>query len=332
MPHIAFDLDAIAKVSTVARSAGVQEGAVAWGLVQLWEWCWREKRSAVSTIHLRGFFGCNAEEALVAFGFLEKEPEGYRVRGAEKYLRIRAGHAAGGRASKQNLMPGGRCEESKASTLHEVSTPHVKGAECEPGVIRGGAERDPDVSREGAESRPRLDLGSTASSEQRTANSEQRKEEEALPVSVQSAQTPPPAVASVSPPVPPVERRAVPRVHHDPDVQPLGERMEAVWQERHGSLFAWSAPEERAVAAALGKAGGDEEAVLLRWRNAVFRDTYPLCCGVADLVRHWNAYGGKLPTRAAKGRATEADKDWSKPQPVVQTEWGEELAPMGGGS
>jgi hypothetical protein len=176
MPHIAFELDAIPKVSLVARSAGVPEGAVAWGLVQLWEWCWRGKRDTVEGIHLRGFFGCDVEAALVAFGFLEKAEACLRVRGAQRYLRIQKGNAAGGQAAKGHLIPGGGKPKSSP----------------------GGAEREPRGSREGAEEVPRVDLGSTANSEQRAA-SIRTAVEAAPPLSALPANAPPDRPATVAP-------------------------------------------------------------------------------------------------------------------------------------
>lgn len=150
-PWLQVSIDAIGKVSHVARAVDVQESRIGWGLVQLWEWCWRTKTDRVSTVHLKGFFGLEASEALAAFGFLEAVAGGlWRVRGADKYLRIAAGQKKGGEASKGNLLKG-RPSRARAG---------------------GGAGTKP-------ETEPGLPLGSpsgslpasTANSEQRTANS-----------------------------------------------------------------------------------------------------------------------------------------------------------------
>ena len=107
MPYIAFDLDALKHVPDGARAAGIAEAAYGYGLVRLWAYCWTEKTETVSETHLRGFFGGGAVgPALVAFGHLELNPAGYRVRGAEKYLRVSEARARGGRAAKANLVPG----------------------------------------------------------------------------------------------------------------------------------------------------------------------------------------------------------------------------------
>ncbi len=104
MSHIAFDLDALPLVPKVARSAGIGEAVVGWGLTQMWEWCWREKTDKVTTNHLRGFFGTELGAIMVDFGFLEAIGSGvWRVRGAARYLRIQEGRERGGRNAKGNL-------------------------------------------------------------------------------------------------------------------------------------------------------------------------------------------------------------------------------------
>lgn len=100
MSHIAFELDALPLVPKVARSAGIGEAVVGWGLTQMWEWCWREKTDKVTTNHLRGFFGSECGAVLVDFGFLEAIGSSlWRVRGADRYLRIQAGREKGGKAA-----------------------------------------------------------------------------------------------------------------------------------------------------------------------------------------------------------------------------------------
>lgn len=113
MPYIAFDLDAISSVPDVARSANTTEGAVAWGLLRLWQWCWRIKTDVVTPDHIRGFFGCDATAALEAFGFLEAIGDGtFRVKGAARYLRLQEARSRGGHAAKQHLIPGARQKSS----------------------------------------------------------------------------------------------------------------------------------------------------------------------------------------------------------------------------
>lgn len=103
MPHIQFELDAMELVPSVASAARITEEAVGWGLPKLWRHCWRRGDDTVSVVILPGFFaGADREliaEVLVAFGFLESLGGGdYRVRGAERYLRISESQSAAGKA------------------------------------------------------------------------------------------------------------------------------------------------------------------------------------------------------------------------------------------
>lgn len=88
MSYIAFDLDALNVSRDVGAAAGIPEERVTHGLLRMWAWCFREKTASVTAVHVRGFFGIDCAEALIAFGFLAREDDGFRVRGAERYLRI----------------------------------------------------------------------------------------------------------------------------------------------------------------------------------------------------------------------------------------------------
>ena len=108
MPYIAFDLDALKHVPDMARAAGCREDVVGYGLVRLWAWCWTEKREDVTDTHLRGFFGADVGAVLEAFGHLAGSPSGWRVRGAEKYLRIARAQRESGKNHAVNLNQGSR--------------------------------------------------------------------------------------------------------------------------------------------------------------------------------------------------------------------------------
>ncbi len=154
MSYIAFDLNAMSEAPAVGRAAGISEDQVLGGLLRLWAWCFREKVDHASAGQIRGHFGANCTEALADFGFIEPNGELWRIKGAERYLRIAAGRSKGGQKSKGNLLPGGQ-----------------KRVEVQPTPSRGGS---PGLSRDqaqgAAETKPGLDLGSSASSEQRAAN------------------------------------------------------------------------------------------------------------------------------------------------------------------
>jgi hypothetical protein len=119
MPFIAFDLAAMEDVAPAAQIAGIPTEKMGWGLPKLWAWCWKTKRDTVAGPHLEGFFGGPADRvgaALVAFGFADQVPESgeWRVRGAEKYLRIsRARSTAGKQRAAAPRRPNGTLKASK---------------------------------------------------------------------------------------------------------------------------------------------------------------------------------------------------------------------------
>lgn len=133
MSYIAFDLDALNVVPDVAAACGVPPGDVAHGLLKLWAWCFRNKTATATDTHLAGFFGKPSGAALEAFGFLAKDGDGWRVRGAERYLRVSEGRSKGGHAAKSNLIPGGPKAKSSRGGVPRVSR----------GVSRASAERQP---------------------------------------------------------------------------------------------------------------------------------------------------------------------------------------------
>jgi hypothetical protein len=117
MSYIAFELDALNVAPAVARSARVGEEIIISGLVRMWAWCFREKTDTITADQLRGHFGADVAPALVAFRFLEAVGESWRVRGAQRYLRISEGRSKGGKAASGNLKrgkrkPGGKPEKS----------------------------------------------------------------------------------------------------------------------------------------------------------------------------------------------------------------------------
>lgn len=109
MPYLSFDLDALKMVPDAARSAGIAEAELGYGLVRLWSYCWTAKTDTVKAPHLAGFFGPSEAlaPALMAFGFLADDGAGgYRVRGADKYLRITRAQSEAGKNSTSNLRKG----------------------------------------------------------------------------------------------------------------------------------------------------------------------------------------------------------------------------------
>lgn len=142
MSHIAVDLKVIeVHAPAVARTLEEPVAITLGGLNLLWHRCWSTKSATITRIGLAGIFGMDRVdlriEAMVDAGFLAPEDGGFRVRGAEKYLRIRAGNSKGGKAAAGNLrrgtQPGGK-PETKPGTEPGVSR---EGAGTKPGVLPG---------------------------------------------------------------------------------------------------------------------------------------------------------------------------------------------------
>lgn len=106
MPYLAFDLDALDNCPAIAAACGLKSSEVSHGLLHLWKWCWREKTDKVTTTHIHGFFGVNACEALLAFGHIAASADGWRVRGAKKYLKVGEARSRAGKTSQGNLKRG----------------------------------------------------------------------------------------------------------------------------------------------------------------------------------------------------------------------------------
>jgi hypothetical protein len=123
MPYLAFDLDALNAAPNVARAAGITEDAAIAGLARMWAWCFREEADRVRSGHVAGFFGTMDGDrigfALSTFGFLESDGESWRVKGADRYLRLKEARREGGRRSISNLKRGAKRPGSVPATAGE---------------------------------------------------------------------------------------------------------------------------------------------------------------------------------------------------------------------
>ena len=101
MPYLALDLDARKKCPLVARACGSTAPDVLWGLTELWQHVWTVKADVVTHTVLVGCVGDHPGlvDALVAFEFLEPLEEGYRVRGAGRWLKVAEGRRRGAAAT-----------------------------------------------------------------------------------------------------------------------------------------------------------------------------------------------------------------------------------------
>lgn len=117
MAYLAIDLGALKRAPGVAGSLGVSVQQAVGGLALMWSWAWEEKTEHCTDGQVRGFLACEAAQALIDFGFLEREEDGrLRIKGAQRYLRISEANAEAGkkRAATANRDSLGRLVSSSA--------------------------------------------------------------------------------------------------------------------------------------------------------------------------------------------------------------------------
>lgn len=89
MSYIAVDLKVIeVHAPGIARALELDVTHVLGSLTLLWHRCWSTKSDTLPKVALRGYFPGDAAAVLVAFGILEDAGETYRVKGADRYLRL----------------------------------------------------------------------------------------------------------------------------------------------------------------------------------------------------------------------------------------------------
>lgn len=126
--YIAFELKALEDAPNVARGAGVSEDTIIAGMARMWAHAWRAKSASVQAVHVRGFFGADVSEVLVAFGYLARTEDGLRIRGADRYLRIARARSEGGKKASGNLKRG--AERPGSSPAPAGSQPeHLPGSD-----------------------------------------------------------------------------------------------------------------------------------------------------------------------------------------------------------
>lgn len=109
MPSLEVEIDALPRAVNVAGLCNIPYQMVTGGLVAMWFHCWKEGKDRVTAVQLRSFFGgSDVAAGLVDFGFLERvDGETFRVRGAQRYLRIKLTRAeAGSRGGKATAERG----------------------------------------------------------------------------------------------------------------------------------------------------------------------------------------------------------------------------------
>lgn len=156
MSYIAFDLDALNVAADVGRAAGIAEDRVIGGLARMWAWCFRQKTDVLSETHVKGFFGADAIDALISFNFLAAGASDgvYRVRGADRYLRVAEARKRGGKAAAAagNLRRGAGATATTQLQVPPSTPPAAPGAEPQlpPSPTPNTEHRTPNTLKEAA--------------------------------------------------------------------------------------------------------------------------------------------------------------------------------------
>lgn len=282
MPYIAYDLDAIAKAQHAARAARVGEDVIHGGNLRMWEFCWRSGVDHLSALQVRGFYATDSDvmPGLVAFGFLEPDGDAFRVKGAERYLRVSEARSRGGHAAKGNLVPGAR-QKKTVSAPPEIPSAHSARAESQPRA-----------SREPAEKVSGLPLGSSsalsASSEQRVFKKDLSAEptpNPPVPQKAESAET----------------ERPSPQEQTRPGWKDLIAGLGEDFERALGSKWEFEAGRDGSALKALRKTHSDEE-IRQRWRDGLRLDQYTRVTNLGQLRSQW----GRVVAATVKPKSTPA--------------------------
>ena len=249
MSYLAFELDALNVAPAVARAAGIDENAVLGGLLRLWAWCFREKVDQTTLVGIRGHFGPGPDiaTALVEFGFLEPSQAGFRVRGADRYLRIAEGRSKGGHASKGNLKKG---RNKPAESLEVAEAQPETKPEGEHRLLSGSPPAHPPA-------------GSRPCTEHRAPSTEHL--------------TPKKHAGRPQKPVDPAPP--------DPRHAPLVKKLCDAFAEVRGSKYPFAPRDAAAVRDLLGSSD-DVEALERAWRRALKHTGFPAVSTVHEFAKN----------------------------------------------
>ncbi len=161
MSHIAVDLKVIEVLAPmVARAASISEDRALAGLVRLWHRCWSTTSDTVTLSQLAGVFGgeriAEVAEVLCA-DFLEHTPDGYRVKGADMYLRITEAKVTAGKARASGAPRVGGKFTSRPPADHQQTTSTPPAATSEPPALTPSTEhRAPSTEKADDHHQPKI--------------------------------------------------------------------------------------------------------------------------------------------------------------------------------
>lgn len=159
-PYLGVDFDVLEKCGPCGASCGLKEEQVFMALGKLWRFCWREQTEFVTTTHVTGFFyGINACESLLSFGFIAASPNGWRVKGADRWLFVQKARSDNGKANAGNLNRGTKkASGTPPGTLPATPPPAGGAPRHPPGTPSGTPPGSAPALTATSDKRPATDL------------------------------------------------------------------------------------------------------------------------------------------------------------------------------
>lgn len=143
MSYIAFELDAFNQVPLVATVTGLKPSDITHGLMTMWVYVFRSSVDRVTDLHIDAFFGAKKiAPVLATFGFLEADGDGWRVKGGDRYKRVREMRSKAGKL--------GRAAQINTARANAGQNPDKGRSKCVlPGQTPGKTGHEPGQNRTG---------------------------------------------------------------------------------------------------------------------------------------------------------------------------------------
>lgn len=297
MAYIQVELMAIEHAEFAAQSLGCKRVEVLGGLVELWQFSWKRCEDIHQTSVLQAWFAFEPSKTLSvleAFGFAEDLKNGtFRVRGAERYLRIREQRAAAGkkgglkRAEKaaqklQNELEASakqvpsKCLAIASNDENAPKTEPKNEAEIKQVLSKSLASAKQVLSKslEGAKQ-------VSGNTEHRTQNTEHRDKNIVANATSEETKKPKKTKKTVDPEY--SERR-----------KSLLTALEASYEQKRGSKYLHQgAKDEDALKRLIGRY--DDKLILERWALGLTLTKWPGVSTIAQLGSRFNELGQQQP-------------------------------------
>lgn len=293
MAYIQVELMAIEHAEFVSKALGCKRVEVLGGLVELWQFSWKRSQDIHQTTALQAWFDCDPGKtvaALEAFGFVEDLKNGtFRVKGAERYLRIRQKRAEAGKkgglkraenaalkllstsqAPAKQVPSKSLAIASDAQNEQENEAKNQANAKQMPSKSLASAKQELDGCLEGA----KQVLGNTEHRTQNTEHRAQNMEEDVADATGKRQRSK--AVDDI----PPGRLKA------------LTDSLVASWQRLRNSKYLHAGGKDAKSLKELARNNTDAE-IVARWERGIVLGKYPAPSNFAQLLANWNALDGR---------------------------------------